>query len=47
MGTKKKKNKREKNKAGSVPLDFAKCSSGQNITRKRTDRLKKRTGRHQ
>lgn len=39
--------KKKKNKAGSVPLVFAKCSSGQNITRKRSDRLKKGTGRHQ
>lgn len=39
--------KKKKNKAGSVPLVFAKCSSGQNITRKQSDRLKKGTGRHQ
>lgn len=39
--------KRKKNKAGPMPLIFAKCSSGQYITRKWTDRLKKRTERHQ
>lgn len=39
--------KKKKNKAGPMPLIFAKCSSGQYITRKRTDRLKKRTERHQ